>query len=794
MPDVSISGIEFSIKGSTDKASDSIDKLTQKLNGLKTSLAGVQSVSKVSTSIKSVGNAAKSANKPLSNFVASIKRIAFYRVIRSIIKSITEAIKEGAQTFYDYTKQTNPLFTNYAKALDGVKLASIQMKNQLGAAFGSLFTALSPIITSLISLVTRLANALTMVFARMSGASGWFRATEAAAGAIDDVGNSAKEALKYLAPFDELNRLPAENAGGSGSATGGNGGGYEWVEFEQFDIGDGLRDIVKWFEDAFRNIADWIENVDWMHLASNIVTEISNAFDKVDWAGLASSIAEFMGAALGAVIGFVMGAINDLVTAVSDAIYNAFHNDDGTQKTGKEIWEGICQGIKNAIVNVGTWIKTNIWDPFVDGFKAVFGIHSPATTMEEPGQMIGEGILEGILKPFKNIGTWIKENIWDPFINGIREKFSNFNLREWIFGSGNDNSVDLDVSANVTDIKDSVPKDKKKLGDVAAEFGSTIKDKLTNAQRTISTWAQYNASKNNLDENERTVSTWSKFTQVKDGLNAAKKTIATKANFSSMKNSLSAALRTFDSKANFSSMKNSLSGDKRTFDSKADFKYKNDALTTDDKTFDSKANFNKYKIDPEGSLKTGYGVWSYATAWFNDYDTDFDETPTIDVKANVTSVQTTDGQDIRDLMAGLATGGALYGGAWHDIPQYARGTTRAHGSLFVAGEAGPEVVGHIGGRTEVLNRSQLASTMYAAVRSAMAGISMHVYDTPSAAGTYNGGEMDEETMYRAMLRALNDSDAFPEEINLDGATVYKKMVQRNRMERARTGMNPMLSY
>ena len=43
----------------------------------------------------------------------------------------------------------------------------------------------------------------------------------------------------------------------------------------------------------------------------------------------------------------------------------------------------------------------------------------------------------------------------------------------------------------------------------------------------------------------------------------------------------------------------------------------------------------------------------------------------------------------------------------------------SHGTHFVAGENGAEVVGHIGGRTEVLNQSQLASTMYSAVVAAM---------------------------------------------------------------------------
>lgn len=65
-----------------------------------------------------------------------------------------------------------------------------------------------------------------------------------------------------------------------------------------------------------------------------------------------------------------------------------------------------------------------------------------------------------------------------------------------------------------------------------------------------------------------------------------------------------------------------------------------------------------------------------------------------------------------------ALGGILRNGLWNNIPQYAGGTNNA-GSIFLAGEAGPEIVGHVGGRTEVLNRSQLASTMYSSVVSAM---------------------------------------------------------------------------
>ena len=66
-----------------------------------------------------------------------------------------------------------------------------------------------------------------------------------------------------------------------------------------------------------------------------------------------------------------------------------------------------------------------------------------------------------------------------------------------------------------------------------------------------------------------------------------------------------------------------------------------------------------------------------------------------------------------------ASGAAQF---WRSVPHYAGGTSNAHGTAFVAGEHGPEVVGHIGGRTEVLNKSQLAATMYKAIADGMATV------------------------------------------------------------------------
>jgi len=55
---------------------------------------------------------------------------------------------------------------------------------------------------------------------------------------------------------------------------------------------------------------------------------------------------------------------------------------------------------------------------------------------------------------------------------------------------------------------------------------------------------------------------------------------------------------------------------------------------------------------------------------------------------------------------------------WDSLPKYAGGGM--HGSMFIAGESGPEIVGHVNGRSEILNKSQLAQTMHSAIVNGMA--------------------------------------------------------------------------
>ena len=93
---------------------------------------------------------------------------------------------------------------------------------------------------------------------------------------------------------------------------------------------------------------------------------------------------------------------------------------------------------------------------------------------------------------------------------------------------------------------------------------------------------------------------------------------------------------------------------------------------------------------------------------------------TIEVDSETNTQTTTTTTTTNNKKKKKALGGAFYNGRWHNIAQFAAGGRPSHGTEFIAGEKGAEVVGHIGGRSEVLNESQLASTMYNAVTDAMA--------------------------------------------------------------------------
>lgn len=240
----------------TDSIKNAIAEQESMLSALKKQR---NSLTKGTAKLKIDSSDADKATKKMTGLqkvFSAFKRIAFYRAIRSAIRFVTDGFKEGLQNAYQFSKNVGgPL----SSALDNLSSAGFRMKNQLGAAFGQLLVAVTPILLKLIDIVTAAANAITQFFALISGQTTYKKATnywkewgDAASGA----GSAAKEALKYLAPFDELNVLPSASSSGGGGGTSATDYENMFEETELSDWAKKLQPTISWIKDNFDSILE----------------------------------------------------------------------------------------------------------------------------------------------------------------------------------------------------------------------------------------------------------------------------------------------------------------------------------------------------------------------------------------------------------------------------------------------------------------------------------------------------------------------------------------------------------
>ena len=78
--------------------------------------------------------------------------------------------------------------------------------------------------------------------------------------------------------------------------------------------------------------------------------------------------------------------------------------------------------------------------------------------------------------------------------------------------------------------------------------------------------------------------------------------------------------------------------------------------------------------------------------------------------------------NLKNVPVAKAGGGLFKNGKWHNITAAAGGGSFSQGQMFIAREAGPELVGTIGGHTAVMNNDQIVASVSAGVAKAIAGI------------------------------------------------------------------------
>lgn len=251
-----------------------------------------------------------------------------------------------------------------------------------------------------------------------------------------------------------------------------------------------------------------VSSTDWAAVPQYIVDAIKDFFTSFDWSGVSKSLGKLLGSA-------VKGAI-DLVGSIWDMLKKAWGNlsdyfNDYIEDAGGDIIAGLWNGITDALKNCGTWIKNNLFQPFIDGFKDAFGIHSPSKEMKIMGGYVVDGFLSGISGKFSEcrdkvlewagkIKDWFSgtsfgkickstwENYGQNIIGGFRDKIGNAytstrdKISAWASDVKDYFSGSSHGSINSTTWADYADK-------VVSGFREKIGSTYTTVRDKISTWA-----------------------------------------------------------------------------------------------------------------------------------------------------------------------------------------------------------------------------------------------------------------------------------------------------------------
>lgn len=299
-------------------------------------------------SFREMGKGASKAKSPLENIIASFKRIVFYRVIRSIIKEITQALQEGLKNAYAFSQGIEGSGHRFAEAMDSMKTAGSTMKNQLGSAFIALLAAIAPIVNAIISLITKLANAISMLFSAFTGKTYLKAQTnlekwqDTAAGGAKAV----KEWKNQLLGFDEINRLeaPADTSGG------GAGGGINPADmFADTPIPQKLLDFIDKIKDRVQPALDRLkESLD----------RLKDAWERLKASFDGDSPLEQLAINLSALVGDVvingLTLLVDLLTALVEVL-NALNTGDWTTVwlALDDVWQDLRITLADFIYDLG---------------------------------------------------------------------------------------------------------------------------------------------------------------------------------------------------------------------------------------------------------------------------------------------------------------------------------------------------------------------------------------------------------------------------------------------------------
>lgn len=336
-----------------------------------------------------VKKATKENNTFLAQLVRSVKNITFYRIVRGVIKSITNAAKESANAMAIWAEQFDTGATgaiaSFNDNISSIASNLLFARNAIMAAVEPIISALTPAFNMLASAIANAFNMLSHFLSALTGRSFYNKAIKNNVNYANSLKSGSKAQKAFLAGFDELEVVQSSQGGGAGATLGVDPSAM----WERAEVESSMNDLVEPFRAALdRMRAIWDEHSEGLKsAASNLWQSIGNLAKTAD----ASFFENFFGEGrIGALL------FNDALTLLEDTM-----NDLSIVINNiiAPFASGFIQGFSDAATVIYKFIREAL-GPVYDKIQDVFGfIDEHGDTISKISEKIGyvAGVIAAVI-------------------------------------------------------------------------------------------------------------------------------------------------------------------------------------------------------------------------------------------------------------------------------------------------------------------------------------------------------------------------------------------------------------
>ena len=259
--------------------------------------------------------------------------------------------------------------------------------------------------------------------------------------------------------------------------------GIDWVGIAE-KTATSLSELVGGMLDL---LIGFVEGTDWGQLGIDLWNSLVSVVTNIKWSDLVSKIFELLGAVIAGVVTFNAGILEGIGGTLINLINGALEWAQGEiEASGGNIFLAMLNGIVDIAKGIGKWVKDNIFDPFIKGIKKAFGINGDSKIMSEQGTAIMNGLISGISSLVDTVVekfNFIKDKVvgaWDKAKEKTNEAWGNVKRTvsdTWDNMKTTASDKFSNIKKSVTDSWENIKKNTGSIWDGAKGVAESVKSK-----------------------------------------------------------------------------------------------------------------------------------------------------------------------------------------------------------------------------------------------------------------------------------------------------------------------------